>query len=239
MIGTLVNAGAIVLGGIIGLSSQRDLPHRQQIWMRTLLGALAVFVGFRMAWGGLRSSFRLALLDFGLALLALVLGNLAGKALGLQRQSNAAGRYAREQFEKARTTRKTDFAAGFVASAVLYCAGPFPIVGALQDGLQNDPRPLLVKAAMDGLVALGLVKVFGASTLLAALPMLAYQGTITLVAKAARPWVNRPEILNSVSVTGGLLVAMTALLILDVRKVPLADYLPSLIIAPLLWMLAA
>jgi len=70
--------------------------------------------------------------------------------------------------------------------------------------------------------------------LLAAVPVLAYQGTITLLAKALEQHVNDPALLESMRVTGGLIVMCIAVIILDVRKVPLANYLPSLAVAPLL-----
>lgn len=234
MVGTLVNVGAIILGSVIGLSSKRDLSLRQQFFLRTVLGVLAMYTGFRTVWASVEGSVGRVLAQFGLALLALVLGNWIGRTLGFQRQVNELGRYARERFARAQKSRQHDFSEGFVTCSILFCVGPMGLIGAVQEGVQHDPRTLLVKSAMDGLAALAFSRVFGAGVVLAALPVLAYQGTITLAARSLRPYLTHPAILDGLGVTGGLMVASAALIILDVRKVPLADYLPALVLGPLL-----
>lgn len=216
------------------MSVRKELTPRHQLFLKTLLGVLSLYTGFRMVWEGIHGSLGRVLLQLGLALVALVVGNLIGKLLGLQKQVNALGRYARERFTRAQDTGRSDFAEGFVTCTILFCVGPLAILGSLQDGLQGDPRPLLLKAAMDGLASLAFVRVFGAGPIMSALPVLAYQGTLTLLARFLKPVMEQPAMLDGLEVAGGLLVAMTSLIILDVRKVPLADYLPALVLAPVL-----
>lgn len=237
MVGTWVNVAAIVAGGLIGLSVRKELPRRQQMFLKTLLGVLALYIGFRMVWQSVDGTVGRVILQVLVALLALVLGNLVGKLAGIQKQVNALGRYASERYQRARSSKRPDLSEGFVTCTILFCVGPLAILGAIQDGLQNDPRTLLMKALLDGLSALAFVKVFGPGVVLSALPVLAYQGTLTLLARWLRPVVDHPGMLDGIGATGGLLVAMTSLLILDVRKVPLADYLPALVFAPVLRML--
>lgn len=237
VVGTVVNAAAIVVGGMAGMGIRKDLSPRHQLLLKTVLGVLAIYTGFRMVWMSLGGVWWRVALQIGVALLALVLGNLIGKGLGLQKQSNKLGQYARERFSRARATGKSDAGDGFVTCAILFCVGPLAILGSLQEGLRNEPQTLLIKAVMDGLAALAFVRVFGPGVMLSALPVLAYQGAITLGARALRPMLAHPAMLEGVGAVGGLLVASTALLILDVRKVPLADYLPSVLLAPLLWRL--
>ena len=87
---------------------------------------------------------------------------------------------------------------------------------------------------MDGLATMAFVSTFGWGVILAVIPVVAYQGTITLVAVYADPFLRNSGLLPSISATGGLLVSCISLVILDLRKVPLADYMPSLVVAPLL-----
>jgi uncharacterized membrane protein YqgA involved in biofilm formation len=230
--GTWVNAGAIITGAVIGLSSGRSLV-RQQLLM-VLLSALALYTGFSMVWQGIDGHPMRVLLQLGLALFALVLGNIVGKALGLQRQSNRLGRHAREQYEGADARRRADFSGGFVAGAILFCAAPLAIPGALQEGLQGDPRPLLLKAGIEGLASIGLARTLGPGVIAAVLPMIAWQGTLTLGMRALLPHLRQPGIMDGFSVVCGLMVAMTSLTLLNVRKVPMADYLPALVIGPVL-----
>lgn len=235
LLGTVANAGAILLGGLLGLAMKRDLAPRHQVFLKTLLGALTALVGFRMVWAGVGGSFGRVTLQIVVALLALLVGNLLGAVLRLQRGVNRLGRYARERFEEAQRSPPPRAGDGFIACTLLFCLGPLAIVGALQEGLRDDPGALLIKAAVDGLSAFGLARVFGPGALAAALPLLAYQGIIALAGRLLRPELaGTPAMLDGFGVVAGLLVTITSLVILDVRKVRLADYLPALIAAPFL-----
>jgi len=108
------------------------------------------------------------------------------------------------------------------------------IIGALEDGLNGKVQTLAIKSVMDGLAAMAFVKSFGVGPIFAAIPVLAYQGTITLGAEALKPILGNPMLLDSISATGGLLILCISVVILDIQKVPLADYLPSLAVAPVL-----
>jgi hypothetical protein len=94
---------------------------------------------------------------------------------------------------------------------------------------------LAIKAVMDGLATVGFVGLFGRGVLLSALPVLAFQGTITLiVARVLEPILNLHNLVNSCNAVGGLLVFCVALVILGLKRIELADYLPSLVMAPLI-----
>ncbi len=225
------------MGAAVGWGIKKDLSPRHQFFLKTVLGVLAIYTGFRMVWTSIGGTGWRVLGQLALALVSMVIGNLIGKALGLQKQSNKLGKYARDRFAQARSKGRPDPGDGFVTCAILFCVGPLAVLGALQEGLQNDPKILLIKAVMDGLAAFAFVRVFGPGVMLSALPVLAYQGTITLGARTLRPMLENPAMWDGVSAVGGLLVASTSLVILDVRKVPLADYLPSLLVGPVLWRL--
>jgi hypothetical protein len=122
---------------------------------------------------------------------------------------------------------------------VLFCAAPLAILGSVQDGLSGYCYPLAVKAVMDGLATMGFVLLFRWGVLFAALPVLAFQGTITLLcAQLLKPFLEAHRLVDSVNAAGGLLVFCVALVILELKKIELADYLPSLAFAPLLtWLL--
>jgi len=105
----------------------------------------------------------------------------------------------------------------------------------VQDGLSGYYYPLAVKAVMDGLATLGFALLFRWGVLFAALPVLAFQGTLTLLcAQFLKPFLEAHSLVDSANAVGGLLVFSVALVILELKKIELADYLPSLIFAPLL-----
>lgn len=232
MLGTIINTIAILVGGILGLSVAKNLSIQTQYRIRIFLGVFTVFVGLRMAWSGFSGTFLNGLGQFGIVLLAVVIGNVIGKLLHLQKALNHLGQYAKQRFQSPSVNNR--LSEGFVTCTLLFCVGPMSILGALQDGLTGNYETLAVKSAMDGLATMAFAKTFGWGVMLASIPVFTYQGTISLFAHALEPYLRNEALLGSINATGGLLVCSLSLVILELKKVPLADYLPSLLIAPLL-----
>jgi uncharacterized membrane protein YqgA involved in biofilm formation len=232
--GTLINTAAILLGGFIGLKVARQFSVQTQTRIKLALAAFTLYAAGRMIWDGIGGGFGTVLKQLGIAMLSLVLGNAIGMALRLQNGLNKLGQYAKERIAKASPADDNHFSDGFVTCSLLFCVGPMAILGSLEDGASGNLDILAVKSAMDGLAAMGFAATFGPGVLLAALPVLAYQGTLTLLAHALADHLRDPVLLGSIRVTGGLVVMCIVVVILELRKVPLANYLPSLIVAPLL-----
>lgn len=238
MIGTILNVAAIVAGGAVSLAAGRQLSPRIEQRIKLFLGVLTIYIGFKTVWQSINGSFLQVLKQGFIVLLALVLGNLIGKALGLQRQVNRLGERAKTAFHDTSAGQPRSFGEGFVTCTILFCVGPMAILGALEDGLTGKIQTLAVKSLMDGLATMAFVKTFGIGPIFAALPVLAYQGTITLAAKAVEPLLADQMLLHSVNAAGGLLILCISVVILEIQKAPLADYLPSLAVAPALtWLL--
>jgi len=231
--GTLINTAAILFGGFLGLKASQQISAATQARIKLVLAAFTIYAGASMIWQGASGGLSNGLKQLGIACLALVLGNAVGMLLRLQNGLNRLGQYAKARLAGGAEASHR-FSEGFITCTLLFCVGPMAILGAVEDGLHGDFKILAIKAAMDGLAAMGFAAMFGSGVLLAALPVLAYQGTITLLASALAQHLNDPLLLNSMRVTGGLLVLCITVIILDVRKVPLANYLPSLAVAPAL-----
>jgi uncharacterized membrane protein YqgA involved in biofilm formation len=77
---------------------------------------------------------------------------------------------------------------------------------------------------------------FGPGVMLAAVPVLVFQGSLTLIcARVLQPWLQaHGNLTDSVNATAGLLVFCVALIIFELKKIEVTDYLPSLAYAPLL-----
>jgi uncharacterized membrane protein YqgA involved in biofilm formation len=237
MIGTILNAAGILIGGIFGLSRRKPLSVHTEAYFKVILGAFTVFYGLRLTWVSISGSFVEVLKQLAIVILSMMLGRLAGRALHLQKFSNRVGQQARERISDVRLDDPQRFSKGFQTCAALFCAAPLGILGAVQEGLSLSEYfyPLAIKAVMDGLATVGFVGLFGRGVLLSALPVLAFQGTITLiVARVLEPILNLHNLVNSCNAVGGLLVFCVALVILGLKRIELADYLPSLIVAPLI-----
>jgi len=237
--GTYLNVAGILAGGVLGWVWKKPLPLASQVFFKSALGAFTVFYGLRLTWLSVNGTWSHGLKQIAIALLALVLGRLAGRLLRLQKTSNRLGQFARSRMAAAGPDAPRRFTDGFAVCAVLFCAAPLGILGAIHDGLAEYYFPLAVKAVMDALATMSFVGMFGPGVLLSAVPVLVFQGTLTLVcARFAQPFLLAHGLVDSVNATGGLLLVCVSLLIFEIRKVEVTDYLPSLAIAPLLtWLL--
>jgi uncharacterized membrane protein YqgA involved in biofilm formation len=238
VIGTILNVAGILIGGVAGVARGKPLSVKTESWLKVTLGALTVFYGLRLTWISLNGPVLHLLKQLLIAVLAMMLGKLTGHLLRLQRLSNRLGRGAKERIAAAKPGAANRVSEGFKTAAVLFCAAPLGWLGSVQDGLSNYPYPLGIKTVMDGLTTYGFVSVFGWSVILAGLPVLAFQGTITLLCQGVLvPFLQAhgsSALVDSINAVGGLLVFCVALVILGLKRIELADYLPSLAFAPLL-----
>ena len=236
-----MNAAGILIGGIFGLMRATPLSAQTQAFFKVLLGVLTMFFGLRLTWLSVNGTFGLVIKQLVIVFAALILGNLLGKLLRLQKMSNRLGQYARRLIEANRPDDPHRFSNGMNACAILFCAAPLGILGAVQDALPAEPGgpgyfyPLAVKALMDGLAMAGFARFFGGGAMVSALPVFVFLGTITMACHIyLEPFLRLHGLLNPVNAVGGLVVCTVGVVIFEIRRVELADYLPSLAVAPLI-----
>ena len=239
--GAILNALAIIIGGLFGLIRPTPLSGSTQAFFKMSLGAFTMFFGLRLTWLSVNGNFGLVLKQLVIAFGAIILGSLLGKLLRLQKMSNRLGQYARRLIESNRSDDPHRFSNGMNACAVLFCAAPLGMLGAVQDALPVEPGgmgyfyPLAMKAVMDGLAMAGFVKLFGGGAMVSAVPVFVFLGTITMACNIyLEPFLRGHGLLNSVNAVGGLVVCTVGVVIFEIRRVELADYLPSLALAPLI-----
>ncbi len=239
MLGTLLNAGAILLGAMLGLATRYEIPAGRQQQIKVLLGLACVWFGFRLIWIGLATntvkSFFYQLL---IVLMAMVVGHAIGKLCRIQHWMNRIGQSAKAKLDRAAADPKKAAGDGVIAATLLFCAAPLGIVGALEDGLQRYFAPLAIKAVMDGLAALSFARMFGWTAMVAAVPVAAFLSGLTLLGDRIEPWLNAQGLLGVVHASGGLIMTYVALMIFEVKKVEIGNYLPALIAAPALMKLS-
>ena len=228
MIGTLCNVAGIILGGFTGLVSGRNLTPDTQQRARLLFTALTVVTAAALVWRGLQGPFTMALKQLAIAGLSLSLGSLIGHLLGLQRQLNRLLRWT-----AGTPQAKSVDAASFATQAVVFTANPLGLIGAILEGATGMWLPLALKAGLDALASWGFAAAGSRNVMLSVLPMAALQGTLSLLAGAVATRFLNPAQLASLLMIGGLLVLVLAPVIYGFQKVPLANYLPALVLAPL------
>ena len=235
MIGAFLNALGILAGALLGLTRRAPLAAGTQNFFKTALAALTALCGLHLLWLNVGGGATHVLKQLFIAFLAVILGSLLGKLAGLQKLSNRLGRHAAKLLagaEKGTAKRPLD---GFKAASILFCAAPLGLIGAVTDGLQNYFFPLALKAVMDGLATMSFVKIFRWPAALAAIPVMIFLNGISLAVHAGvLPLLTTPALLQSVNAAAGLVMCAMTLVILEMRRVELANYLPALAVAPLL-----
>lgn len=223
MLGTVVNALAILAGGGFGLLLRRGLPARIE---QTVMHALALAILVIGLAGALQGQETL------LMIVSLVLGGIAGEALRIEERVQALGDWVERRFCR----EGGGVANAFVTTSLVVCVGSMAIVGSLEAGMTGNCQTLFAKAVLDGVLCAMFAAAMGPGVLLAAVPIFVYQGAITLCAGLLRPLFSS-EAVGAVSAVGGVLVfaiGVNLLGVLGEKKIRIGNLLPAVFV-PLLW----
>lgn len=218
-IGSIINASAIIVGGLIGLFLNERFPERVKITLFQGLGLVLILIGIQEA---------LKVEQILPIIFSLVIGGCIGELLNLEILLNKAG----EGIKKRVRSTNPAFTEGFVAASLLFCIGALAVIGSINDGLLGNRSILYTKALLDGSIAIALASTYGVGVLFSALPILLYEGSITILSSYAQGFFT-PHIINQLSAVGGLLIIGVGINVLDIKKLKVINLLPSLIIVVL------
>jgi uncharacterized protein len=232
--GTLINAATVLCGTIVGTLLGEKLPDRIRETVMHGLGLMTIMVG--VGQGLAMFSGPLAELTRGAILIVLgsiLVGGLIGELIDIQRWLNVAGDQLKRRFGRGQSR----FTEGFVVASLVFCVGPLTILGSLRDGLSGDYSLLAVKAMLDGFAALAFSSALGWGVGFSIITILVYQGGLSLLATAVAGSITDPArspAIAAVTATGGILILAIGLRLLDIREVRVANFLPALVLAPLI-----
>jgi hypothetical protein len=217
--GTIVNVVAVLVGSGIGLAVGNRLPERLQRIITTGLGLSVLLIGVQMA---------LKVQNMLVVIASMVLGGLIGELLGIETGLERAGEWLKA---RARSGSGT-FVTGYVTASLVFCVGPMTIVGSIQEGMSGNAEIIYLKSMLDGAASIAFASSLGVGVSFAAITVLVLQGALTLLGRQLA-FLLRPEILDELTATGGLLILGIGLLLLDVKRLRVANLLPALVVAVL------
>lgn len=220
MLGTIINALAIIIGGLMGTALRSGIPEKYKETVINALGLAIILIGLKSAW---ETRNPLILIS------ALVLGGIIGEMLALEDWLQKVGSSAERLFGHL----GGNISEAFVTATLVYCVGAMAIMGAIQSGLTGDNSTLFAKSMLDGVSSVLFASTLGAGVMLSAVPVFLYQGAITLSAGWVADWLS-PGMRAEMTAVGGLLIVAIGLNILDLKKTRVGNLLPAVLVAALL-----
>ncbi|MCA9978084.1 MAG: DUF554 domain-containing protein [Anaerolineales bacterium] len=224
MIGTILNAITVLIGGTIGTLLGSRFPQRMQETVFASLGLFTLAIGISSA---------LVTKNPLIVLGSLVLGALIGEAINLEMKLERFGAWLQRLLVRGDSQSQTSrFVEGFVTASLVFCVGPLTIQGAIEDGLLGDFTKLAIKSMLDGFAALAFATTLGPGVLASIVVILGFQGGISLLASLGSNVFTDPMI-TELTATGGVVLLSIGLRLLEIKQIRAANLLPALFVAPL------
>ena len=230
-LGTLINAAAIVAGGLAGHVVGRLFNQEQQDALTKACGVSVLFIAIAGAMSGMLQidGGALASGKSMLVVLCLALGTVVGELLGIEDASERFGAWLKE---KTGNGDDAQFIDAFVTASLTVCIGAMAIVGAIQDGISGDYATLAVKSVLDFIIIAVMASSMGKGAAFSAIPILIFEGSITLLARLVAPIMTELAIAY-LSLVGAVLIFCVGVNLVWGKTLRVANMLPAVLFAVL------
>ena len=251
-IGTVVNVATVILGSTLGVLIGHRLSHRTRNLVTDALGLVTLLIAALSALSVRDTSLSAAVGDSAPVLIvlgAMLVGGITGSVLRIEQRLEGLGAWLQRRLTRAPAQvpatvpagstveapndARRRFVEGFVDASMVFCVGPLTVLGALADGLGRGADQLFLKATLDGFAAIAFAASFGWGVAASALVVLVVQGVLTGVGVLLGDVLPDAHV-TALGATGGLLLVGVGLRLLKIKQIAVADFLPALVVAPLL-----
>lgn len=238
-LGTIVNVGAIIVGGLAGLLSRRFLKERYQETITKAMGfgIIVMALGstlsqmFVVKLSGAADQLNASLDTQGtmMMIISLAVGALLGEFINLDFWFERFGTWLRDKTGNQEDSRFID---AFVAASLTVCVGAMAIIGAMQDGISGSHDTLYAKAILDLIIIMMMTASLGRGCIFSAIPVAVLQGTVTLLARVVAPFMTAGAVSN-LSLVGNVLILCVGVNLIRPKTIRVANVLPAIVIAVL------
>lgn len=218
LLGSLVNGGAIVVGGLVGMFAGKLLPERLRTSVMAALSLMTIGIAVP---GLLKSSNAL------IPIISMVIGTIIGELLNIDAAVNKLGENLQKRFSGSCVTE------GFVTGSLVFAIGALAVMGPLQSGLQHQHDLLFSKSVIDGVASIVFASTLGLGVALSGLMVFAVEGSIALLASVVAPYLGE-AVVNEITFVGSLLIVGISLNLLGITKLRILNMVPAILLPILL-----
>lgn len=223
MLGVIVNVITVILGSLVGLMFKKGIPEKVSTSAMIGLGACTLYIGISGSLCGENVLIVIA---------SVVLGVISGTLLNIDGAINRLAKNVEMKFKK--EGQSICVAEGLVTATLLFCVGSMTVTGSIQAGLTGDNSVLITKATLDFVSSMMLASSLGFGVMLASLSVFIIQGGLVLLANFISPFMSTGAI-NEMTCVGSILIIMIGTNLMGITKIKVADFLPAVIYAPVIY----
>ena len=213
--GAIVNSVVVIIGSLIGLVIGHRLSEKLNLALMQGIGLVVLTIGITGAIEGENAL---------VMILSIVLGIMLGEAIDIDGRVNGWVNQLSAKFQ--RDGDSSQLAQGFLSATMMFSIGSMAIVGSLESGLIGDNTTLYTKSVIDGITSILFSSSLGIGVAFSSVPLLIYQGGLTLFARSLAPFLLDPIILEMTTVGSILLIGM-GLNILNITEIKIMNMVPA------------
>lgn len=214
-IGTFANVIAVIIGSLIGLLLHKRFPEKIKLIVFQAIGLGTIIIGIQMA---------LKVESLLILIFSLLIGGIIGQAIDLEKRFEKFGNFLKTNIK----SNNEYFVEGLITAFLIFCIGSMTIIGAIDEGTRHDHSLLFTKSILDGFTSIALASTYGIGVLFSIIPLLIYQGGITLLAMQFQNFFSE-ILINQLTAIGGVLILGIGINLLEVKKIKITNLLPALV----------
>lgn len=228
-LGTIINVGGIVVGGVAGIFAGKLMNDRLQDSLLKACGVSVLFIAIAGVMEKMLSYDGKSIISGRsmLVVACIILGALVGELINIEKGFEKFGEWLKIKTGNAKDSKFVD---GFVTASLTVCIGAMAIVGSIQDGILGDYSTLLTKAILDLIIIMVMTCSLGKGCIFSAIPVGVFQGTVTALARLVKP-IMTDAALTNLSLIGSILIFCVGLNLIWGKKIKVANMLPSIVFA--------
>lgn len=221
MIAAIVNALGIALGGAAGTMLRTRVNQKLVDSLMVAMGLVVVSVGVQGIVGSD---------DTMCLVVCLAIGAIIGHVLHIDEFIDGIGGkitrlFAGKKFAEGR------FTDGVISASVMFTVGAMAIMGSLDAGLRGDYGVLFTKTVIDTVAATAMSAAMGIGVALSFLPVLVWEGLLTLLAGILAPVLSAEVVAQMSAVGGAIFIGMGFNMMgITEKKVNVPNLLPAILL---------